>query len=113
MINTHELVMSIAHNESKSELVTALCDIALRSDDDFTGSNGDEYLWDSAEQGGFETNMDYVLSLIKDNMSTYEIIYTFFEHWVGIDNYYDSYDYDFTIMPSGEVVIALSYVHES
>jgi len=112
MINTHRIIMSVAQNENKAELLTALCDIATRSDDDFTGVNGNNYLWDSAEQGGFETNMDYVLSLIKDDMDINTILKTFFKNWVGSDIYYDSYDYDYTIMPSGEVVIALSYIHE-
>lgn len=73
-------------------------------DDDFNGNNGDEYLWEEAENNGFETNCDYLVhTLLKDipedKILEYgevrKLLDKFFDGWTYNDSYYDGLDFDF------------------
>ena len=75
-------------------------------DDDFNGGNGDEYLWDSAKENGFETNSDYLTTevlkgITEDEKITQDrvckLIDEFLSKWTGNDSYYMGVDFDFTI----------------
>lgn len=63
-------------------------------DADFTGDNGEEYLWDAAK--GYESNMDYLIDkVIKDCeekgiTNVAKIVERYAEAWERLDHYYDS-----------------------
>lgn len=80
---------------SNGSLRAALYEIS-NFDCDFNGDNGEEYLWDSAKEKGFSTNVDYVISEVMKNECLYDVINEFFKMWMGYDNYYE--DYDFSII---------------
>jgi len=75
-------------------------------DEDFNGGNGDEYLWNSAKEKGFETNSDYLTDeVLKDITDDEEIaqdkvaklIDEYLSKWTGNDDYYSGVDFDFII----------------
>lgn len=91
-------------------------------DNDFTGENGAEYLWESAKEKGFETNLDYVLAEVlkpetlhsnKDGYKQgfYFAVKKFFDMWLGNDGYYRSYNWQIEEVENNplSVVIALAY----
>lgn len=72
-------------------------------DNDFNVENGEEYLWEEAEEKGFETNADYLINeVLKDidyntNIDISKVpklIDLFLDQWLGRDDYYDGYDFD-------------------
>ena len=70
-------------------------------DNDFNGANGEEYLWEEAEEKGFETNADYLINKVLKDIDTNidvskvsKLISLFLEQWLGRDDYYDGYDFD-------------------
>lgn len=87
--------MSIFHSscyvQSKSELAESLIGIA-EGDLDFSGANGEEYLWEHAKKAGFETNMAYAINVAMKESSTKEIAEKFVSVWMDHDTYYDNYD---------------------
>ena len=87
----------------KTNLISIFTQLA-EHDDDFNGTNGDEYLWNSAKENGFESNKDYltdkILKDIKEDeeISLYDVsklINRFLSEWTCYDNYYNSVDFDF------------------
>lgn len=74
------------------------------NDEDFNGSNGDEYRWEETEMNGFENNCDYLVhTLLKDipddKVLGYddvrELLDKFIDGWTYNDSYYDGLDFDF------------------
>ena len=65
-------------------------------DADFTGDNGEEYLWEVAKAEGYECNMDYLIDkVIKDCeekgiTNVAKIVERYAEAWERSDHYYDS-----------------------
>ena len=39
-------------------------------DSDMNGENGEEYLWEKAQEKGFENNLDYLIHLYKEIMTS-------------------------------------------
>lgn len=87
----------------RANLISIFTQLA-EHDDDFNGNNGEEYLWDSAKENGFESNEDYltdkVLKGIEPNQELAQqevgkLIDKFLSDWTGRDNYYDGVDFDF------------------
>lgn len=50
---------------NESNLKEKLFEIFSTVDCDFTGENGEEYLWDEAKEQGFKSNLDYSLEKSK------------------------------------------------
>lgn len=76
-------------------------------DNDFNGNNGEDYLWEEAEEKGFETNADYLINEVLKNYDyntiigkgqISKLISMFLNRWLGSDCYYDGYDYEFDIV---------------
>lgn len=110
-MNDLVLKMVTANSTKKEDIITALCDIAL-CDFDFSGANGEEYLWEIAEKNGYESNLDYVSDNIKSDYFT-QVISEFLDMWLGNDDYYDSYEWNWTSVTDGKIVIAITYIHIS
>ena len=99
-----------AHTEfngtiKKANLMSIFTQLA-EQDDDFNGNNGDEYLWDSAEENGFESNEDYLTDRVLKNIEPNQelslqevgkLIDEFLSEWTGNDNYYTGVDFDFVV----------------
>jgi len=78
-------------------------------DCDFIGENGADYNWDETNEGGFESNLDYLLNEIKDIKDDNEAVQVFIEEWMDRDsNYYDEYSFD-TITDDDGNVLAISF----
>lgn len=103
----------IVRENTKEAVINALVELS-DLDADFTGDNGDEYLWNKAKAKGFENNRDYVLNEIKDDNKV-SMIDNFFRLWLGNDNYYKDYDYNILLDKESKniVVISLSFVTET
>ena len=89
---------------SEMELLNALDDLARRVDNDFSGENGKEYLWEDAED--YECNADYVFAYIGDSIENgyYDkytinsvryaiIVEDYLEMWMGHNDYYICFNY--------------------
>lgn len=83
--------------------------IAAQCDNDFNGENGEEYLWADAE--GFESNLEYCLSIAENEPTPRAMIQKFVRLWMGRDNYYQDYSLD--IMQHEEILfVSLAFVTE-
>lgn len=79
-------------------------------DMDFTGENGDEYLWEEAREAGFESNALYCLSIAKQEKDAENMAYTFLSMWMQHDcNYYIEYDISIRSVDN-YIFVALSYI---
>lgn len=91
---------------SEMELLDALDNLARLVDNDFSGENGDEYLWEDTIESGFDCNADYVYNYIKvdieqgyynkysvDTVRYANIVEDYLDMWMGHDGYYINYDY--------------------
>ena len=77
-------------------------------DDDLNGNNGDEYLWDIAENNGFETNIDFLVNRVLDGIGSDEILSVvevhslleqFFDMWSTYDDIFcDECDFTFNVI---------------
>lgn len=81
-------------------------------DMDFTGENGEEYLWDEARELGFESNASYCMHVAKQETNTEDMVYKFLSMWMQRDcNYY--VDYTFSVRTAGDYIfVALSYIND-
>ena len=93
---------------NKGEIEDALLKLS-EFDADFSGDNGDEYLWDIAREKGFETNAEYLISTLKDVESPERKAEEFFKGWIEDDGYYQ--DYQYAVNEVGDkVVVSLAFV---
>lgn len=102
-----------------SRAIDCICNIST-GDNDFIGENGADYLWEEAEEQGFENNYDYVCTSLKEmfaykdvvNEETLrEICDKFLSMWLDNDVYYSEYNY--VIIPTGgdSYTMVLAYVY--
>jgi hypothetical protein len=87
------IIKSISSPEDILDVLVGLGEI----DADFSGDNGDEYLWDAAKKKKFDTNAKYLANKVvfgaSANTKKYGIkAYTdkFAKEWLANDHYYDS-----------------------
>lgn len=91
-------------------------------DNDLTGENGKEYLWETAKKQGFETNLDYLLTDVfqqekifanKDGYSQgfYYAVKEFFDRWLGYDNYYKDYNFCIEPIENNRFSVAISFAY--
>lgn len=104
-------LISVVINNNKNEVENFLWGLSQR-DDDFNGNNGSEYLWETAQEAGFKTNYDYVLSVASKKEGSVSIIETFVEEWMESDNYYLSYRLEIE-ETEGKLFIALAYTTDT
>ena len=98
----------IADSTNKEDVIYALCQLA-EDDYDFSGENGKEYLWEVAENNGYETNLEYVADNIKSTYFT-QVISEFLSMWLDNDDFYDTYEWAWHNIGNGKIVIILSYI---
>lgn len=78
-------------------------------DCDFNGENGSGYNWTETEEDGFESNVDYLIDMVKDIADDEECVNTFFDTWMEHDrNYYADYSVN-CLTDSKNRVIAISF----
>lgn len=69
-------------------------------DADFSGGNGDDYLWDIAKKRGFETNAEYLAHYVVNHPKTapkkgvVDYCSRFTKEWAKRDSYYNTLDID-------------------
>lgn len=97
-------------------------------DNDFTGENGLEYLWDSVwKVQGFENyedwisqgepelkytdNCTYLLDKVAKEVDSMLCVSIFFNTWLSHDSYYKDYDFDYAL-DLDEDIIAISLAWE-
>lgn len=85
---------------SADEIAKALISLG-EIDADFSGENGDKYLWANARRGKFETNADYVANKVVNSKAVLKktakkgiTAYTdaFVKEWLAREWYYSSID---------------------
>lgn len=92
--------------DSEIQLLEALDELARNWDNDFSGENGEDYLWEDSKEEGYENNADYVFNYIKESIedgyyNKYKlnsvryatIVEDYLDMWLGGDNYYGEYNY--------------------
>lgn len=75
---------------NREDLLKALS-ILSEFDNDFNGLNGIEYNWEETKDGGFDSNLDYLLNEVKDIKLDKQCILTFINRWMGREQYYEEY----------------------
>ena len=109
MLRTSQINLRVAEatKKDKGSIINALNEIAS-IDYDFSGENGEEYLWEEAK--GYESNMDYVSKTV-DGYTPQALVYNYLNLWLGRDNYYSSYDYQvLELSDSDTLIIVVSYI---
>lgn len=94
---------------TKEGALSCLSELAL-CDYDFNGENGLEYLWEEAE--GFESNMDYCLSIAEQEPTPRAMVEKFISMWMGRDYYYEDYDLG-VLVRDDRLFISLAYTTEA
>lgn len=92
--------------DSEIQILEALDNIARNWDNDFSGENGEDYLWEDAKEEGFSCNADYVFNYIKTSIedgyyNKYNInsvryatiVEDYLEMWLNNDDFYGQYNY--------------------
>ena len=93
----------------RKDLLAALKSIG-DDDRDFTGENGEQYLWEKALDGGFSSNREYLLDKVKDIESDTECVKAYFETWKENDGYYKDAEYQVIENRNGYIeVIVFAY----
>lgn len=99
---------SIATIENINDKKEVLATLSIFDDEDFNGNNGDEYLWEVAK--GFESNQDYVLdTLDKSDLTGEQLVYMYFDMWLGNDGYYGDYDVIVDSFSDNKAVVSVAY----
>lgn len=87
-------------NDDSLEIILAnLIDFACEYDDDFSGENGEECLWDIAKENGCFNNAEYTETILhkaieeEDIIGLNDLIDRFLDQWLGTDCYYVDYTY--------------------
>ena len=94
--------------DNTREGVMSFLDSLSVCDNDFNGENGPDYLWEYAEEEGFETNFDYAYAKALEKENLEDIINEFIDIWMKHDCYYE--DYDVKILEIGDK-LAISFVY--
>lgn len=112
-----QLLQVEINERNVNDVIDNICTIA-EFDNDFNGNNGKVYLWEEAEEKGFENNLDYVRNSLKelfayksvvDAETLQEICDKFFDMWLGNDDYYGEYDYKIIEKTKNEYVLVLAF----
>jgi len=106
-----QLKLVKVNGKTRNDLLAALATLG-EMDADFCGDNGEEYLWDEAEEEEFESNMEYLLNNIKGIQSDKELIENFIERWIAFDSYYKDHALEVIYDKNGKAeYIALALVY--
>lgn len=91
-MNSINLVTKVMN---KGNLKEKLFEVFSVMDADFTGENGEEYLWGEAKEKGFKSNFDYSLAKAKEKYSSIKdvINYVIARAVDGWNGYYEDTEY--------------------
>ena len=93
------------------DIASALANIA-ECDADFSGENGEDYLWDKAKLAGYDSNLEYCLDAIKDVKLDSEKIKKFMHLWLDNDDYYINPEWKI-VCDSYDEIIAIAFASET
>lgn len=68
-----KLTVCIFNSLNQDDVIRALNEGLGKRDADFSGENGDEYLWEHAKAEGYPNNMEYVAAKIKREIPSGDI----------------------------------------
>ena len=114
-------ILNIVDIQSAADVVRALKALA-EIDNDFNGTNGEEYLWNPAKRAGYKDNASFLADTVievigkgvnKDSFEEYVTAYV--NVWIGEDPYYKDYEVivkrvDDGTSLAGKYVISLAIV---
>ena len=86
-MNSMNMKLVKVNGKTREDLLVALANLG-EMDADFCGENGIEYLWESVDKEKYESNMEYLLDILKDKETDKELIEEYIFDWIGCDNYY-------------------------
>lgn len=83
-------------------------------DEDFNGNNGKDYLWDEAEELGYESNQEYVLyEYVAKESEVFNKIKVYFDMWLEHDSCYVDYQWDLHQVKDNTYTLTLVRVSEN
>lgn len=104
------LSTAVVKGNTREDLLNALKELA-KIDLDFNGENGEDYLWSTAKESGYKSNMDYLINDIKDIKEDKELIKEYIRRWIEEDTYYGQSEFSIIENKPGNIIaIALSVV---
>lgn len=104
-----KLKVNVVEAKNRDSLLSAL--IGSVDDNDLNGENGEEYLWESAKNAGFDNNLDFIADVVKNVESDKKCIEEFFKLCYGADSYYEDYEVDTVCNENGDVIaFGIAYV---
>lgn len=86
MNNNINMKLVKVNGKTRENLLVALASLG-ELDADFNGENGIEYLWDGVDSTKYESNMEYLLDVLKDKETDKELIEEYVTNWIGNDYY--------------------------
>lgn len=92
-MNSINMKLVKVEGKTRQDLLNALASLG-EMDLDFCGENGSDYLWENIDQEKYESNMEYLLDILKDVESDKELIEQFISKWIDGDNYYQDHILD-------------------
>lgn len=92
-MNSINMKLVKVNGKTREDLLVALASLG-EMDADFCGDNGIEYLWDGVDSTKYESNMEYLLDVLKDKETDKELIEEYVSSWIGGDNYYKEHILD-------------------
>ena len=101
-LNVHNKTVVFKTNGCADEIASALVKLG-EIDADFSGENGEEYLWSVSKRNKFETNAEYVAHKVVTNKAVMRQeakkgikAYTdaFVKEWLKLEGYYNNMEID-------------------
>lgn len=102
-------LVSVNNPGNREDLLKALSELG-EFDNDFNGKNGYEYNWEETNNGGFDSNLDYLLNVVKDIKLDRQCVLTFINYWMSKERGYYA-DYNISCLTDHyDRVYAISFV---
>lgn len=104
LLDENVILETVKCNPSNKESIIEA--LSLIQDEDMNGGNGDEYLWEVSKKNNCETNLDYLIKLLKesDKTSINELTELYLDTWLGGDSYYVGYKYCYNVVGDEAII---------
>lgn len=105
-MNLSALVVDTASTDDMRNALISLC----TDDCDMNGENGDEYLWDTAKERGYESNAEFLADAAMNRNEDFKSMVDYFLRvWMDYDSwYYTDWGYRITDIPNSDNLVVLS-----
>ena len=100
-MNSINMKLVKVNGKTRGDLLVALSELG-EIDADFCGDNGIEYLWKRVDENKYESNMEYLLDILKDKETDKELIEEYVSKWISNDNYYKDHILDVVYDENGK-----------